>query len=136
MRSCGCSCRPCSRSLRSNLGDLALDLHGHRQRALYHAFAFAIRAVLVHRAGHAFTVALARHFHQAKLRDVQDAGLGFIAADAFAHLLRDLLLVVAVTHVDKVDHDQPADIAEAKLTTDFFGGFKIGLQNCCVEVLL
>ena len=118
------------------LGNLALNFDRHRQRAFDHAFALAVGAVLVDRAGHAFAVTLAGHLHEAELRDVQDAGLGLVATDAFPHLLRDLLLVVAVAHVDEVDDNETADVAEAKLAADFLRRFEIGLQNCRVQVLL
>src|SRR5579859_391411 len=116
--------------------DLALDFDGHRQRALDHAFAFAVRAILVDGAGHDFAMTLAGHFHEAELRDIQDAGLGLVPTDAFPHFLRDALLVVALTHVDEIDDDQAADIAEAKLAADFLGGFEVRLQDRCIKVLL
>src|ERR1017187_5037480 len=122
--------------LAEKFGNFSLDFHRHRQRAFDHAFAFAVGAVLVHRAGHALAVTLAGHLHEAELRDVEDAGLGLVATDAFAHLLRDLLLVVAVAHVDEVDDDEAADVAEAKLAADFLRGFEIGLQDRRVQVLL
>src|SRR5882724_8420827 len=99
--------------LAEEFGDFSLDFHRHRQRAFDHAFAFAVGAVLVHRAGHAFAVTLAGHLHEAELRDIENAGLGLVTTDAFAHFLRDLLLVVAVAHVDEVDDDETADVAEA-----------------------
>src|ERR1041384_1029412 len=81
-----------------DFADLALDLNGHRQRALDHAFALAIGAILIDGAGHAFAVALAGHFQEAELRDGQDAGLGFVAFDTFAHTSGNLLLVAPAAH--------------------------------------
>ncbi len=53
-----------------------------------------------------------------------------------SRILRDPLLVVAVTHVDEINDDQAADIAEAKLAADFLRRFEIGLENGRVQVLL
>ena len=106
------------RFLRISL-QLALDFHAHGQGALDLAAAFAVRAVVIDRGAHAFGVALAGHFHQAELGDGQDVGLGLVAAQAFLHALIDLLLVAARFHVDEVEHDQAAHVAQAQLAGRF-----------------
>src|SRR5580700_5006851 len=41
-----------------------------------------------------------------------------------------------MAHVDEIDHDEAADVAEAKLAADFLGGFEVRLQDRRVEVFL
>ena len=74
-------------------------------------------------------MALAGHFHQAELRDGQDVGLGLVAAQAFFDALIDLLLVAALLHVDEVEHDEAAHVAQADLAADFLGGFEVDLED-------
>ncbi len=108
---------------------LALDFDAHREGALDLAAALAIRAIVIDGGAHAFGVALARHLHQAELRDGQDVGLGLVAAQAFLHPLIDLLLVAPRFHVNEVQHDQAAHVAQAKLPADFVGGFEVDLED-------
>ena len=72
---------------------LALNFDAHGDGALHLAAAFAIRAIVIDGGAHAFGVALARHFHQAELRDGQDVRLGLVAAQTVLHALINLLLV-------------------------------------------
>src|SRR5690242_7693144 len=56
------------RALLEDFAQLALDFHAHGLGALHLPLAFAVEAVVIDRRAHAFAVALAGHFHQAKLR--------------------------------------------------------------------
>jgi hypothetical protein len=105
--------------------ELALDFHAHGDGALDLAAALAIRAVVIDGGAHAFGVALARHFHQAELRDGQDVRLGLVAAQAVLHALIDLLLVAARFHVNEIEHDEAAHVAQAQLAADFLGGLEV-----------
>ena len=40
------------------------------------------------------------------------------------------LLVFIVRHVDQIEHDEAADVAQANLPCDFRDGFKIRGENC------
>src|SRR5581483_10376500 len=55
--------------------------------------------------------------------------LGLVAAQAFLHALIDVLAIARVLHVDEVEHDEAAHVAEAKLPADFVGGLLIDLEN-------
>jgi hypothetical protein len=46
-----------------------------------------------------------------------------------------LLLVALVAHVDEVEHDQAADVAQPQLPRDFLRRFEIGLEDRLVLVL-
>ena len=74
-------------------------------------------------------MALARHLHEAELRDGQDVGLGLVAAQTVLDALVDGLLVAARFHVNEVEHDEPAHVAEAQLPRDFLGGFEVHFEN-------
>src|SRR5437867_1592126 len=56
-------------------------------------------------------------------------GLGAIAFEPFLHAMIDLLLVAARLHVDEIEHDQTAHVAQAELPADFIGGFEIDLED-------
>jgi hypothetical protein len=119
-----------ARTFLEDLVQLALDFDAHGFGALDLAAAFAIRAVVVDGAADGFAMALAGHFHQAELADGQDVGLGFVAAQTIFDALVNLLLVATLFHVDEVEHDESAHVAQAQLATDFFGGFEVDLEDC------
>ena len=79
-------------------------------------------------------MALARHFHQAKLRNGQDVGLGLVAAQTFLDALIHGLLVAARLHVNEIEHDESAHVAQPELAANFLGGFEVHLQDCGVLV--
>ena len=43
--------------------------------------------------------------------------------------LIDLLLVAARFHVNEIEHDQAAHVAQAQLAADFLGGLEVDLQD-------
>src|SRR5665213_2293670 len=108
---------------------LALDLDAHGHDAFHLAAALAIRAVVIDGGTGAFAMALARHFHEAELRNRQDVRLGLVAAQTVLHALIDLLLVAPSFHVNEVEHDETAHVAQAKLPRNFFGGFEVHFQD-------
>ena len=48
-------------------------------------------------------------------------------AEFFFESLHDALAVAALVHVDEVDDDDAAEIAQADLADDFFDGIDVGL---------
>ena len=117
------------RALLEDFTQLALDFHAHGEGALDLAPALAIRAIVVYGRVDTLRVALARHLHQAKLRDGQHVGLGLVTPQAFFHALIDLLLVPARLHVNVVEHDEPTHVAQAQLAGDFVGGLEVYLED-------
>ncbi len=112
-----------------DLAEFALDFDAHGEGALDLAAAFAVGAVVVDGLAHALGVALAGHLHEAELGDGQDVGLGAVALEAFLHALVDLLAVLVGLHVDEIEHDEAADVAEAELAADLLGGFEVDLED-------
>ncbi|MCY1171361.1 hypothetical protein D9M73_114690 [compost metagenome] len=70
--------------------------------------------------------ALAAHFHQAKLADGAELHTGAVLAERIAQAVFDIAAVARLFHVDKVDDDQAAQIAQTHLARDFVGGFEVG----------
>ncbi len=81
-----------------------------------------------------WTQALTGHFQQAEARDATDLHTSAVSFQAFADFLFHGALVLGRGHVDEVDDNQTADVAQAQLTGDFFGGFKVGLQSGFFDV--
>ncbi len=78
--------------------------------------------------------ALTGHFQQAEARDAADLHAGAVGFQGFTHLLFDGALVLGRGHVDEVDDDQAADVAQAQLAGDFLGRFQVGLQGGFLDV--
>src|SRR5689334_24797810 len=61
---------------------------------------------------------LFRSLDQAKIADPVERGLRLVLGEEIFHPLPDLLAVAGALHVDEVEDDQPADVAEAELIGD------------------
>ncbi len=72
--------------------------------------------------------ALTRQFQQTETRNFRHLHAGTVVAQRIAQTIFHLALVAAAFHVDKVDHDQPTQVAQTHLAGDFFGSFQIGIQ--------
>src|SRR3989338_172187 len=73
--------------------------------------------------------ALAGHLHQAQLGNADDIGLGVVALQLLLQGAQYLALVLFIFHVDEVDDDDPADIAQAQLASYRGSSFQIGLED-------
>ena len=72
---------------------------------------------------------MTRQFHQAEARNLAQLHARTVIAQRVAQFVFDFALVALVFHVDKVDHHQAAQVAQAQLARDFFGGFKVGAKS-------
>ena len=77
---------------------------------------------------------LARQLHQAEARDLAHLHAGAVVAQRIAQAVLDLALVAAVLHVDEVDHDQAAQVAQPQLARDLVGGFQVGAERGFLDV--
>ena len=66
------------------------------------------------------------HLHEAELADGAELHAGTVLAQGVAQAAFHLAAVAALVHVDKVDHDQTAQIAQAHLACYFVSGFQVG----------
>ncbi len=70
--------------------------------------------------------ALAAHFHEAELADGAELHAGAVLPQRVAQAVFDFAAVLAFFHVDEVDDDQAAEVAQAHLAGHFVGGFQVG----------
>src|SRR5690554_899343 len=80
------------------------------------------------------TQTLARHLQQAEAGDPAYLNPGAVGFQAFADTLFHGTLVLGRGHVDEVDDDQAADVAQTQLAGNFLGGFEVGLQGSFLDV--
>jgi hypothetical protein len=73
--------------------------------------------------------ALAVDFEEAVFADGTDLDAGFVVFDGIAEGFFDDAAVLVEAHVDEVDDDQAADVAQAKLAGDLFGGLIVGFEG-------
>ena len=78
--------------------------------------------------------ALARHLHETQRRHFGNLVAGAVAAQAFDESAQHEVAVAFQHHVDEVDDDDAADIAQTQLTHDFFGRFEVVLGDGLFEV--
>ena len=114
--------------------DQAQGRQGQRFDAADAAVAGAARADDLGRFAQAGTQALARHFHQAEARDAAELHAGAVELERVLQRFLDFALVARAVHVDEVDHDQAAGIADAQLARDLDGRFAVGVERGLLDV--
>ena len=77
---------------------------------------------------------LPRHFHQAEARDARGLHPRAVGLERLAHLRLHGALVRRGHHVDEVDDDQPAHVAQPQLPRHFFGGLQVGVEGGFLDV--
>ena len=106
--------------------DDAQDLQRRAFRVADVAGAAAARAVDVRAFRECWLEALAAHLHQAKFADGAELHAGAVLAQRVAQAVFHFAAVLRLFHVDEVDDDQAAQIAQAHLACHFIGGFQVG----------
>ena len=96
--------------------------------------AFAARADVLAGFAQARTQALARHFHQAKARDLADLHARAIVLQRLAQSIFHLALVPVAVHVDEVDDHQATEITQSQLAGHFVGGFEVGVERRLLDI--
>jgi hypothetical protein len=76
--------------------------------------------------------ALARHLHQAQLREAAGHGLGAVARQLLAELGQHGAVLLAL-HVDEVD-DDAAQVAQPQLARNGVRRFQVGLEDGVVKI--
>src|SRR5215831_68140 len=97
---------------------LARRAHGREQRA----------EILAH--------ALARHLDQAQLGDLQHVRARLVLGQRSLERTVHLLAVLRRLHVDEVDDDDPAEVAQADLADDLTDRLEVDLEHGLLEVAL
>ena len=70
---------------------------------------------------------MTRHLEQTEARETPDLDTRAVGLGGLAQTLFDGALITRLFHVDEVDDDQTADIADTQLATDFIGRFEVGV---------
>src|SRR5439155_20613481 len=73
------------------------------------------------------------HLDEAERRDLDDVGLRPITLELAPQRILDRLPVLRVRHVDEVDDDDSADVAETELAHDLLDGLQIVLDDRVLE---
>ena len=77
---------------------------------------------------------LAGHLHQAQRGDLGDLVAGAVAAQALDQPAQHQVAVGLQHHVDEVDDDDAADVAQPELADDLLGGLEVVLGDRLLEV--
>ena len=118
---------------RADLLQLGQDLVADRRARLDRPRARAVRTRLGQLALEALLHALARDDDQPEVRDLHRLRRRAILAQLLLDLLEDLLPVLLLLHVDEVEHDDAAEIAQAQLADDLLHRFEVGLDDRVLE---
>ena len=78
--------------------------------------------------------ALARHFHQPEAGDAPHLDACAVHFQCFAQAVLDRALIPRARHVDEVDDDQSADVAQAQLAADFLRRFEVRVERRLLDV--
>src|SRR5262249_23141029 len=98
------------------------------------AVAFAARTNDLRRFAEARAQALARHFEQAEARDAPDLHARAIELQRVAELFLDVALMARRIHVDEVDDDEAARVADAELARDLDRRLAVGVERGLFDV--
>ena len=72
---------------------------------------------------------LAAQFQKTETRKFAHLHAGAVFFERVAQDVFNIALVFRIFHVDEVDDDQTAQVAQAHLTGNLFGGFHIGFER-------
>src|SRR5262249_8570481 len=79
---------------------------------------------------------LARHLHEPELRDAEHLRARLVLPHRLLEGVVDLLPVGGLFHVDEVDDDDAADVAQPELVDDLLRRLEVRLENGLFLVLL
>ena len=125
-----------ARRARGQLAQAALELDGDRLLGEHDAVAVHSRARPGHDLAHALGDVLARHLDQAELGDLGGERLGAVLVERLAQRLEHRVAVARPRHVDEVDDDDAADVAQAQLVDDRLGGLEVRARDRVLQARL
>src|SRR6202162_2889569 len=109
------------------------DFVAQRGNGFDHSRAGAIRARLAEHALESLFGALAGDAHQAKFVEAEGFRGRLIFFEGLLQREQNFVAVAALFHVDKIDHDDAAQVAQANLAHDFFHRFEIRFDDGVFE---
>ncbi len=114
--------------------DIAQDMQRRGLHAADMAGALAARAHQAARFAERRAQALARHLQQTEARDAPDLHARAVGLERLDQAILHLALIARRGHVDEVDDDQAAQIAQLELARELIGGFEIGIERGLFDV--
>src|SRR6266436_2124296 len=98
-----------------HLARFGLNFIAERWDGLHHARTGAVWAWLAEHALQRLFRALARDADEAEFVEGQRLGRGFVLLESLLQRHKDFFTVAALFHVDEVDHDDAAEVAQTNL---------------------
>lgn len=89
----------------------------------------ATRAGFAHQLAQAFARAFARHLDDAQRRNRADGVFAAVSRECGEQRVHHALLVFGVVHVDEIEHDDAAEVAQAQLAGDGARRFEVGFVD-------
>src|SRR5262249_16496882 len=109
---------------------------GQRGRRLDDARSATARTGFGEQRAKILTDTLAGHLHEAELGDREHVGARFVLGERALERLLDLLAVFGHFHVDEIDDDDAAEVAQTDLPDDLGHRLQIDLQHRLLEITL
>ena len=109
--------------------EVVFDLVNEEDSGADLAFAGAHRAFLLHLHLGLGAYALTCDLNEAKLRRGKDGVFGTVVRHGLDQGIKQVLAVFGFVHVDKVDDDDAAHVAQTQLAGDFLGGFDVDFKG-------
>ena len=116
-----------------HLAQLSVDLVADGDRTFDHARAGADLALGAEGTFKGLLHALAGDRNQAKVVELEDLGRSTIGLECFLKSGHDPVPVLALIHIDEVDDDDAAKIAQTDLADDLRDRIKVGLDDGVFE---
>src|ERR1700683_4031920 len=116
-----------------HLAHLDINLVRYRGQRLYVARRLAIGTWSADGAFERLLDAFAGDGYQAEIVELKDFRWRAVVAEFFLERLHHALAVAAFIHVDEVDDDDAAEVAQANLANDFFDRVHVGFDNGVFE---
>src|SRR3546814_2284329 len=114
--------------------DLARDLVADRFHGLDRAAAVAGRTRLAQDVPERFAGALARHLDQAERRERMDLRAGVIGCQRTFQRTQHLGTMILGFHVDEIENDAAAEVAQSQLARNRLRGFEIRSEEHTSEL--
>ncbi len=77
---------------------------------------------------------LAGHLQQAEARNMADLNTRSVLTHGFTQTVFNRTLVTNRRHINEVDYNQAAEVAQTQLTSNFIGCFKVGVERSFFDV--
>lgn len=116
--------------------DLPQDLEADRLHRLDPAAPLALGALGAEHVLQALPGALAGHLHQPELGEAVDVGLGAVFRQRQLQAVEHPAAVIFRLHVDEVDDDDAAEVAQPQVAGDGGGGLDVGVEDGLFQVAM